>query len=333
MKSRLAVLALLFSLFAPLLHAAEALVVYSGRKDTFVQPLIDTFTARTGIPVTLHAGEATALLNKLRLEGGRTDADVFLTNDAGNLQLGAQWALFATLPEAVLRPVPAQFRAADASWVGLSGRTRVLVVNGKAKDLDFVRSVFDLADPRLKGRLAITNSSNESFIAGLSVYTERKGRDAARAWLQGLKDNAGGETFAKHSQIVTAVAEGQKDIGLVNHYYVARHLAEHPGAPIRLLLPDQEAGGMGVASNVTGAAIVKSSRHQDAAAKFLEFLVSEEGQKMYADANLEYPVRAGVQTAPGVPAAGSFKVAEFPMQQLGAQRDAALDLIETVGMP
>lgn len=333
MKARLVVLALLFCMFAPLLHAAEGLVVYSGRKDTFVKPLIDTFTARTSIPVTLHAGESTALLNKLRLEGARTDADVFLTNDAGNLQIGAEWDLFAKLPDSVLQPVPAQYRAADGSWVGLSGRTRVLVVNARAKDVDFVRSVFDLADPRLKGRLAITNSSNESFIAGVTVYMENKGGDATRTWLKGMKDNAAGETFAKHSQVVKAVAEGQKDVGLVNHYYVARHLAEHPDAPIRLLLPDQEAGGMGVASNVTGAAITRASAHKEAAVKFLEFLVSGEGQKMYADANLEYPVRNGIKSADGIPAATSFKVANFPMQQLGKQRNAALDLIEAVGMP
>lgn len=323
--------ALATTLASPLALAAGELVVYSGRKDTFVAPVVEKFTEQTGIKVLLHAGESTALLNKLRIEGARTRADLYLSNDAGNLQRGSDLGLFEPLPDALVAGVPASLRAADNSWVGLSARARVLVVNRNAADLDWVKSVFDLADPRLKGRLAITTSANESYIAGVTVYMEAAGEQRARDWLAGMKDNVEGKVFNKHSRIVSAVANGQKDIGLVNHYYIYRHLVEAPDAPIQVRLPDQD--GMGVAWNVAGVAMSKHSKQQALARQFIEFLVSAEGQRIFAEVNREYPAVPGVPAADGVPAAGSYKVAEVPMAKLGELRDRTIDLIESVGMP
>jgi iron(III) transport system substrate-binding protein len=321
------------ALSGPTVLADDELVVYSGRSDKFVKPVVEAFTAETGIKVTLHNAESTALLNKLRLEGEHSAADVFISNDAGNLQLGADSDLFMPLPEAVTADIPAQYRAADNNWVGLSARARVLVINTQTSDLGYVKSVFDLADPRLKGRLAITNSTNESYIAGTTVYLQAAGRERVRHWLQGMKDNAGNEVFAKHSKIVNAVAEGRKALGLVNHYYVYRHLAKHPDAPIRILLPDQGENGMGIAWNVAGAAVVKHTHHQEAAIRFLTFLTSPAGQKLFAEVNREYPTRLGIPAAAEVPPLDSYRVAQVPMYQLGKERNTTIDLIEAVGMP
>lgn len=311
--------------------AAGELVVYSGRKDKFVEPVVERFTQQTGIKVLLHSGESTALLNKMHIEGARTQADLYLSNDAGNLQKGSELGLFQALPGSLVDAVPANLRAADNSWVGLSARARVLVVNEDAKGLDWVTSVFDLADPRLQGRLAITTSANESYIAGATVYMVEAGADKVRDWLEGMKANVDGQVFNKHSKIVSAVANGQKDIGLVNHYYIYRHLAQQPGAPIQVRLPDQD--GMGVAWNVAGVAVSKHSDQQASAQKFVEFVVSPEGQKIFAEVNREYPTVPGVAAAPEVPDAGSYKVADVPMTKLGELRDATIDLIESVGMP
>ncbi len=311
--------------------AAEELVIYSGRKDKFVEPVVEKFTERTGIKVLLHSGESTALLNKMQIEGKRTQADLFLSNDAGNLQKGSELGLFQPLPGSLVNEVPANLRAADNSWVGLSARARVLVLNKNAKDLDWVKSVFDLADVRLKGRLGITTSANESYIAGVTVYMEKAGEEKTESWLEGMKANVDGQVFNKHSKIVKAVANGQKDIGLVNHYYIYRHFAEHPDASIEIRLPDQE--GMGVAWNVAGVAVNKHSKQQALAQKFVEFVVSTEGQKIFAEMNREYPTVPGVNAAAEVPVAGSYKVADVPMAKLGERRDATIDLIEKVGMP
>lgn len=320
-------------LVSPLVQSAESLVIYSGRSDKFVKPVIRAFTAKTGIEVILHSAKSTALLNKLELEGKRTEADLFLSNDAGSLQRGSDLKLFKKLSKSLLSPVKQNLRASDNTWVGLSARARVLVVNNNAKGLDFVDSVLDLADPRLKGRLAITSSANGSFIAGTTVYMLEAGKKKTRAWLQGMKDNSEGGVFDKHSKIVKAVASGRKDIGLVNHYYVYRHLAKEPSAPIRILLPDQGKGDMGVAWNVAGVAISKYSKKKKAAEKLVAFLVSKQGQKMFAEVNQEYPARSDVEAAPEVPAQNSYKVADVPMAALGSKRNATLDLIESVGMP
>ncbi len=312
--------------------AADPLVIYSGRSDKFVKPVMEAFTRKTGIEVVLHAAKSTELLNKLRLEGKRTDADLFLSNDAGNLQKGTDLGLFRSLPSDMVKAIAPALRATDNTWVGLSARARVLVVNTNADDIDFVQSVFDLADPRLKGRLGITNSANGSFIAGTTVYMLKAGKEQTRQWLSGMKANAEGKVYAKHSRVVADVAAGNKAVGLVNHYYIYRHLARYPDAPIAIRLPDQGENGLGVAWNVAGIAVSKYSRHPGAD-RLVEFLVSEQGQKMFAEVNREYPAREGVAAAAEVPAAGSYHVADVPMAALGEHRDATLDLLEQVGMP
>lgn len=314
-------------------QAAEELVIYSGRSDKFIKPVVKAFSEATGIEVVLHSAKSTALLNKLNIEGARSAADLFISNDAGSLQKGTDMGLFQPIDAKLLAPIPAALRAADDTWVGLSARARVLVVNTQAKDLDFVDSVFDLADPRLKGRLAITNSANGSYIAGTTVYMLAAGEEKTRAWLAGMKANVDSQVFNKHSKIVKAVASGQRDVGLVNHYYIYRHLATDPKAPIAIRIPDQGQDGMGVAWNVAGVAITKHTRNKALAERLVAFLVSEQGQKMFAEANSEYPTREGVPAAQAVPAAGSYKVATVPMIELGRQRNATLDLIEQVGMP
>jgi iron(III) transport system substrate-binding protein len=148
-----------------------------------------------------------------------------------------------------------------------------------------------------------------------------------------MKANAGNKLFAKHSKIVKAVADGKKDIGLVNHYYIYRHLAKHPDAPIRILMPDQGDTGMGVAWNVAGIAMSKHTKNKAAAEKLIKYLVSEAGQAEFAGANREYPTREGVAAAAEVPAAGSYHVANVPMAALGTYRIETLDLLDAVGMP
>jgi len=324
-------LALLMAM--PVVHAAEdELVVYSGRSDKFVKPVIKAFTEATGIKVVLHSAKSTALLNKLRVEGERTEADLYLSNDAGNLQLGSEMGLFLPLPVKVTDVIDARLRAPDNSWVGLSARARVLVAN-TASDSGFVESVFDLADPRLKDKIAVTHSGNGSFIAGVTVYMLAEGSDKTRSWLKGVKENSGGKTFNKHSKVVKAVASGKKAVGLVNHYYIYRHLDAHPDAPIRVIVPDQGEGGMGVAWNVAGIAVSKYSKKSETAVRFVEFLVSEKGQKQFAEVNREYPARKGVAAVSVIPPADSIRAATVAMAELGKHRNATIDLLEAVGMP
>ena len=256
-----------------------------------------------------------------------------MSNDAGNLQQGSDWGLFSTIDNTLLAPINKAYRSADDTWVGLSARARVLVVNTQGPWADKLNSVFDLADPALKGKLGITNSTNGSYIAGVTVYMAAAGKEKTRQWLQGMKDNVDGKVFNKHSKVVKAVASGKLQAGLVNHYYIYRHLDKHPEAPIKVILPDQGKDQMGIAWNVAGIAITKSSQKAALAEKLVAFLISETGQKQFAEVNREYPTRTGVAASAVIPAAGSYRVADVPMSALGTQRGATLDLIEQVGMP
>ena len=312
---------------------AADLVIFSGRSDKFIKPVAQAFERKTGIKVVLHTGSSTALLNKLKLEAERTEADLYISNDAGNLQKGAEMGLFRPMDKDVLSHIPANYRSADNLWVGLSARARVLVVNANDTSVNFVKSVFDLADPSLKGKLAITHSSNESYIAGVTVYLRANGKEKVSSWLQGMKKNVSGKVYNKHSKIVNAVAKGKRSIGLVNHYYVYRHLQKYPDAPIKIVLPDQEKNGMGVAWNVAGVAITKYGKNSKEADMFIEFVVSEEGQKLFAEVNREYPTRIGVSASSEVPPLDNYNVSNVPMNDLGKYRTETLDLIESIGMP
>lgn len=315
-------------------QGSDELVIYSGRSDKFVKPVIAAFTEKTGIKVLLHAGKPTPLLHRLESEGAQTPADLFISNDAGSLQKGSMAGLFARIDADLANRVPANFRAADNTWLGLSARARVLVGNTQRKaEWGFVNSVMNLEDRRLQGKIAITTSSKESFIAGATVYAESLSYPRITHWARGLKTNAAGEAYAKHGRIVSDVAAGNKAIGLVNHYYVFRHLAKYPDAPIELIVPDQGEGKMGVAWNVAGVAVSKHSQKTAAINAFLDFVTAVDGQQLFAELNQEYPVRDDVPLAPGVPARASLTIANVPMAALGEQRAATVDALKAAALP
>ncbi len=326
---------LLFSLIiaAPTwVFASDDLIIYSGRSDKFIKPIVKQFKKQTGINVVLHSAKSTALLNKLKLEGKRTEADLFISNDAGNLQKGAELGLFSPIADDLSQQIPANYRSSKNLWLGLSARARVLVVNTHSPLANQFHSVFDLAKPEYKNKIAITYATNGSFIAGTTVYMLAKGEDATLNWLKGLAENAGRNVFNKHSKVVKAVAKGKADVGLVNHYYIYRHLAKKPNAPIKIVLPDQGKDDMGIAWNVAGVALGKYATNRKNALKFIAYLVSAEGQKMFAEVNKEYPTRPGIATAPEIPKLENIKIANVPMEALGKNRSKTLDLIDKSGL-
>ncbi len=334
MRSTKRLSGLIFFLFcglSPSGWATDGLVVYSGRNDKFVDPVMAEFTKQTGIKVQIHNSKASSLINRMKLEGSKTKADLFLSNDAGTLQIGSDMGLFLSLKDSLVHAIEPRYRGDENRWVGLSARARVLVYN-KAfiNELRYIKSVFDLADPRLLGKVAITDSANGSFIDGITVYMKVVGPEKTLAFLKGLKSNTAGKVYSKHGKIVEEVAAGKKIIGLVNHYYIYRYLEKHPTAPIEILIPDQGDQGMGVAWNVTGIAVSKHTKKLKEAEKLVEFLVSEKGQALFSAGNQEYPVRQGVSPPKGMPA--NYKVAKMPMIELGKSRNKTLDLIEKIGL-
>lgn len=313
--------------------AAEKLTVYSGRAERLIKPVLDEFTAKTDISVDLLSSGTTELVNRLKAEGDRTPADLFLTNDAGSLeQARAAGILRPINMREVDRAIPPQFRAPDNAWIGLSGRFWIIVYNKTLVTPDNLKSLLDLADPKWKGKLAIPNAGSEYLQAGVSVIRASYGDAKTKDFLLGLKDNAGTQVYQKSSQIVEAVAKGQAAAGIVNHYYVYRHLAAQPTAPIAVFMPDQQQGGMGAIMNVAGVGIVKSTKHLESAKLLIEFLVAKAGQKLFADLDKEYPLHPEVKADPALLERKSFRAAQVPLTRLAELREPTLTLIEQVGL-
>ncbi|HXF91816.1 MAG TPA: extracellular solute-binding protein [Nitrospiraceae bacterium] len=318
---------------APSSPAAERLVVYSGRAERLIKPVLDVFQAQTGIQVELLSSGTTELVNRLQAEGERTPADVLITNDAGSLERARELGLLRPLsiPE-VERAIPPQFRAPDNSWVGLSGRFWVVVYNTARVRAGDITSILDLAEPRWNDKIAIPNSGSEYLQAGVSVIKATYGDEKTRRFLQGLKANAGTRVYQKSSQIVEAVAKGEVEVGLVNHYYVYRYLAIQPGAPLAALMPDQHEGGMGAIMNVAGIGVVKYTRRLDSAKRLVVFLATQTGQKMFADLNKEYPLHPEVNADPALIERKTFRAATVPLARLAELREPTMALIEQVGL-
>ena len=327
-------LLLFASLAAPVIvPAADKLIVYSGRAERLIKPVLDAFTTKSGVQVELLSSGTTELVNRLKAEGDRTQADVLITNDAGSLELARSAGLLRPLNmREIDRAIPSQFRAADNSWIGLSGRFWIIAYNTSMVKRDQVKSMLDLADPKWKDKIAIPNSGSEYLQAGVSVIRASIGDDRTKQFLQGLKENAGTQVYQKSSQIVEAVAKGQVALGIVNHYYVYRHLSTQPTAPIAVLMPDQQEGGMGAIMNVAGIGVLKQTPHLDNAKLLVEFLVAQAGQKMFADLDKEYPLHPEVKADPALVERKTFRAALVPLTKLAELREPTLTLIEQVGL-
>ena len=314
-------------------NADNSLIVYSGRAERLIKPVLDVFQEKSGISIKLLTSGSTELVNRLRAEGKHTQADVFITNDAGALERARELHLLHPLHmNEVERAIPSAFRAPDNSWIGLSGRIWVIVYNTSQVQKDQVHSILDLADPRWKGKLAIPAAGTEYLQAGVSVIQSAQGKEKAEAFLKGIKRNAENQVYGKNRQIVDAVAKGKVALGIVNHYYIYRHLAKNPKAPIAPLLTDQEDGGMGVIMNAAGIGVTVHSSHVPQAKRLIQFLVSQSGQKMFAEVNKEYPLHPDVQADPALPPRQSFHVAQIPLARLAELRKPTMDLIEQVGL-
>ena len=320
-------------LMPPVAYATHSLVVYSGRAERLIKPVLDVFEHETGIAIRMLTSGSTELVNRLQAEGKRSPADVFITNDVGALERARELHLLRPLamPE-IERVIPPAFRAKDNSWIGLSGRIWVVVYNTHHVKPAEIGSLLDLANSYWKGKIAIPNAASEYLQAGVSVLRAARGDQVALAFLRGIKANAGNEVYGKNRQIVDAVAKGRVDLGIVNHYYIYRHLAKHPNDPIAPLLTDQGDQAMGVVMNAAGIGVMAHSTHLAEAKQLVKFLISKTGQKIFADLNKEYPLNPAVDTDPVLPPRKSFHVAKVPLARLAELREPTMKLIDKVGL-
>lgn len=279
----------------------EPLVVYSGRSQSLVEPILERFTTDTGIEVEARFGDTAQLAAALAEEGDQTPADVFWAQDAGGL--GAIASQLAPLPDALLDLVPARYRSDDGRWVAVSGRARVLAYSPTRADTTALpTSVLDLTDPRFEGRVgwAPTNGSFQSFVTAMR---QTLGDEAARAWLDAMEAN-GAVAYPKNSAIIEAIANGEVDYGLPNHYYLRRFQSEDPAYPVaQTTFADGDVGNL---VNVAGIGVLAVSGRPTAAQQLLAYLLSDAAQTYFAEETKEYSVTgsgtpdAVLDAAPGV---------------------------------
>jgi iron(III) transport system substrate-binding protein len=269
--------------------------VYSGRSEELIGPLLERFSEETGIDVGVRYGGTASLAALLLEEGDRTDADLFIAQDAGALGAVQRAGLFADLDAGVLDLVPETYRSPSGQWIGVSGRARVVVYNTEAlTPEELPSSILDFTDERWDGRIGWA-PTNGSFQAWLTALRVAEGEDAARAWLEGIEGNRA-TAYSNNTSIVEAVGRGEVDVGFVNHYYLYRFLAEEgDDFPARNHFTGP--GDAGTLVNVAGAGVIADSDASDEAVELLEFLLSMESQAYLSGENFEYPLVEGVETS------------------------------------
>ena len=336
-RRQLSLLIALFSLTALIVGACggssenSKLVVYSGREQELVEPLYAQFTKDTGIELDVRWGESPELAATIREEGDASPADVFYAQDAGSI--GVIDPQLSALPQADLDLVAARYRDPAGLWVGATGRIRVLAYNSdRVQDDALPASVLDLASPDWKFGDVGVAPTNASFVGFVSALRETIGDEQTQAFLDGLAQHA--KTFQKNGQIVDAIASGEVDTGLVNHYYLYEKLASDPNAPLANHFFDPTDAGSLV--NVSAVGILSTTKHKQDAETFVNWLLTK-GQVFFANdaAEREYPLnnaQPGLERTAELPPLAEHLGPEVDLAKLGDDLENTIAMIRKAGL-
>ncbi|MCW0000684.1 Fe(3+) ABC transporter substrate-binding protein [Pararhizobium sp. YC-54] len=314
--------------------SAAELNIYTTREPGLIQPLLDAFTASTGTKVnTVFMKDG--LAERVATEGASSPADILMTVDAGNLIDLVEKGVTQPVESTVLtESIPEQLRDAKGHWFALSMRARVIYA---AKDLDLTAFNYeDLADPKWKGKICIRSGQHPYNTALFADHIAHYGAEATEKWLAGLKDNLARKAAGGDRDGAKDILGGICDIAIANSYYVGLMRSGKGGEEqvawgnaIKVVLPTFKDGGTQV--NISGAAVAKNAPNKAEAVKLLEYLVSGEAQKIYAEANFEYPVKAGAAVDPIVASFGELKIDQKPLTEIVSHRKQASELVDKVG--
>jgi iron(III) transport system substrate-binding protein len=309
--------------------SSDRLVVYSGRTSNLIGPLLDQFADETGVEIDVRYDESANLALLVDEEGDRTPADVFISQSPGATGFLGEDGRLAPLPDDVVGLVPEGDAAADGGWVGLSGRVRTLVYNTDMVDPETLPdSVLDLTAPEFAGQVALapTNGSFQDFVTALR---HELGDGEAAEWLAGMAEGDP-PTFNNNTAIVEAVGRGEVPMGLVNHYYAFVAKEADPDLPVENhYFPD---GDIGSALLVTAASVVEGSDRADDAERLVEFLLSAEAQRYFSDETFEYPLAAGAEPNPALPAFDEIDKTRIDLGELGGELASTTEMIDASGL-
>lgn len=337
LRSRIAVLVSLLALFTMMVAPAFAqdeeaavLTIYSGRNENLIGPLLEQFTADTGIEVEVLYGNTAAVANQILEEGENSPADVYIGQDAGALGALAKNGILLELPEEITSLVVSEaFRSPDSLWVGLSARARVLAYNPELVEelgLELPESIFDLTGETWTGIVGWvpTNASLQAQVTAIRVLFDD---ETALEWLEGLVANEA-QVYSNNGGALQAVIDGEVPVALINHYYLYRNLAENP--EITTQLHYFPAGDAGALVNIAGAAVLATTDQPEEALILIEYLLSESAQTYFAEQTYEYPLVEGVEPAADLKPLAEIEVPEIDLTDLD-DLETTLEIIEASG--
>lgn len=315
---------------------ANEVNVYSARKEALIKPLLDIYTEQTGVEVNLVTGDADALIKRLELEGVNSPADLLLTVDVGRLYMAKKLGLLAAVESKILnKNVPEIYRDSEAYWFGLSIRSRVIVYSKQAVSPAQLSSYEALADPVWKKKICVRSSSNIYNQSLVSAMVAHLGEEKTEQWARGLVSNLARSPKGGDRDLIKAVSVGQCSLALVNTYYLAGMLNSKISSEVAaanlvgLFWPNQNDRGAHV--NISGAGVTHSSTRKQEATRLLEYLVSDEAQRWYAENNHEYPVRPGIPVSETLRQWGEFKADQLALSKLGELNGKAVRLMDRAG--
>jgi iron(III) transport system substrate-binding protein len=314
-------------------QASGEVNVYTYRETRLIQPLFDAFTADTGVKVNVISASS-GLEQRIKSEGANSPADVLLTVDIGRIDEAVKADITQPIKSFKLDEiVPAQYRDPDGHWYGVSMRARVIYASKERVKQDRI-TYEELADPKWKGKICIRSGQHIYNNALFAAYVARHGEAKAEQWLTGLKANLAQKPSGGDRETARDVAAGKCDIGIGNTYYWAlmndKETDKKPWADAtRVILPTFEGGGTHV--NLSGVLLTKHAPNKANAIKLIEWLADEKAQRLYADMNYEYPVRAGVAVNPTIASYGRLVADPLPVSRIAASRKAAANLVDKVG--
>jgi iron(III) transport system substrate-binding protein len=313
--------------------SATTITLYNAQHEQTTSALIAAFTKQTGIKVRVKNDDEDVLTAQIEQEGSRSPADVFYTENSNWLQQLADRHLLSGVDSATLASVPTADSATDGDWVGVSARISVLVYNtAKLTAAQLPTSILGLADPKWRGRIELAPAETD-FWPIVSSVAKADGTAAALTWLKAIKTNAGSsDNVPDNETLVSDVSKGTTELGLINHYYFFRLGSEVGKSKVHAQIAYFAPQDPGYVEDISGAAVLKSSKHQAAAQKFVAFITSEAGQKVIAHgASFEYPIHPGVAANPELKPLDQLQPDSFTPAELGTGLDAK-KLLQEAGL-
>ncbi|KAA0581218.1 Fe(3+) ABC transporter substrate-binding protein [Azospirillum sp. B21] len=316
---------------------AQEVNIYNSRHYNTDRVIYETFTKSTGIKVNIIEGNHDELIQRMKSEGASSPADLFITVDAGRLAAAAKEGLLAPVASPTLDAikVPANLRDPNGAWWGLSSRARIVVYARDRVKPEQVKNYEDLAKPEWKGRVLTRSGTHPYSLALTASIIEAQGEEKTEEWVKGLVANLARPPQGGDTDQIRAVAVGEGDVAIANTYYVGKLITSakqedrEVASKIGVIFPNQDNRGTHV--NLSGAGVVKTSKNQENARKLLEYLLSPEAQRLFADGNMEYPVNPAVQPHPELVKLGSFKAADVNAAAFAAYTPQALRIMDRAG--